>query len=118
MSSPDPNKVYWQDEAFVHIEDEWIGMGARMASSMEIKMRDFNGMAGWEGMKPLCPACYMLTGYNMLVLMAMKNGQSLEELQASMIGLFESMDMQNPMQTSLHVTCELPDNSGCEEETG
>lgn len=115
-------KVYWQDDNLVHVEDQWQDYGHRMAAKLEIAMRDANGIEGWEGfeMKPLCPACYMLIGYNMLVALAQRNGQRLVELKESMSRLFSDMDLNSPYTDTVNVVCELPSqsNSDCMEETG
>jgi len=108
MSKPDNGKVYWQDDSYVHVEDRWQEFGQRMADKLEMAIRRANSDGGfYDTEKPICPACYMLIAYNMLVNMAKKNGQTLEELQASMLGMFESMDFDNPFKDSLEVMCHV-----------
>lgn len=123
MSSPHANKVYLHDEQFVHVENQWIEMGGRMVDKMELMMRAWNGNEGWETdkagyIKPLCPACYMLIAYNMLVELAERNGQDLQELKESMAKLFNEMDKTKPYTTVMKVVCPVPNNNPCEKETG
>lgn len=87
--------VYWQDENLVHIENRWIPFGQTRAGDWEVKMRNYAFLMGdanaWDMERPMCPACYMLAGYNMLVALAQRTGQSLEELGESMAMLFSQL---------------------------
>ena len=126
MTKPTQNgkegKVYWQDDNLIHVDGEWVFLGERMATEVEIVMRKHNELNlekdkefSWSA--PLCPACYMLIAYNMLVGLAQRTGQDIEELRSSMIELFTHMDAQNPHATAINVICPL-DVEKDWEETG
>lgn len=83
--------IYGGDPDLIHIPDGRRGDAGRyMASILDAIMR-----TGAEDRTPqqrreqeLCPGCYMIVGFNMLLTLADRNGQSRRELCNSMIDAF------------------------------
>lgn len=82
-------RVYGGDPSLVHIADgSRRAFGADMADYLENRMRAKATPQPTEG-KRLCPGCYMIAGFNMLVTLATRNGQSISELAHTMAHAFE-----------------------------
>lgn len=95
-------RVYGGDPTKIHIKDGGRKqVGDWMADFMDTTMREQayeNGSRAWEESRSqkLCPGCYMVAGYDMLVTLAKRNGQDLGELARSMIGAFQHL-RDNPI---------------------
>jgi hypothetical protein len=91
-------RVYGGDAGLVHIEDgKRAELGYTMAVHLEQLIRRNAVEAGLRTQEQvdaqdLCPGCYMVAGFNMLVKLAKHNGQSMRELAASMANAFASLD--------------------------
>jgi hypothetical protein len=94
-------RVYGGDPNLIHIEDGKRGdMGWRIAEHLNRRMREnYTGHRTTEQLvdQKLCPGCYMIAGFNMLLVLAQENGQSPTELARSMRNAFDSL-LQNPEQ--------------------
>lgn len=90
------SRVYGGDPNLVHIADgERRKIGADIAQDVDEAMRE-NAMANekpYEG--PLCPGCYMIALFNAACELAVRNGQPLTELGATMAHAFSAL-ARNP----------------------
>lgn len=87
-------RVYGGDPNLIHVPDgKRREFGKRMALEldtlmrMEAQQRTLTERLG----QALCPGCYMVVGFNMLVELAMQNGQSLKELGRTMAEAFSAL---------------------------
>ena len=87
-------RVYGGDCELVHIEDGMRQlMGDKIAYDLDTRMRRqarLNGSRTAEQayQQNLCPGCYMIAAFNMLVTLARQNGQDMRELGLSMAEAF------------------------------
>lgn len=96
-------RVYGGDDVLIHVKDGTrAAMGRRMAFNLDTLMRE---KAFGDGMRThaqawgdaeqeeqlLCPGCYMVVGFDMLVALAQQNGQSLRELGSTMAEAFSHL---------------------------
>lgn len=104
MANGTDGRVYGGDPSLIHVKDKTRAeMGRRLAGSLDDEMRyqAFQGgmrtqaEAFGENRQKLCPGCYMVVGYDMLLQLADANGQSRTELARSMIGAFQKL-LDNP----------------------
>lgn len=90
-------RVYGGDCDLIHVADgKRADMGKALAGTLDYRMRHFAEMDGRRtadeaAEQDLCPGCYMIVGYNMLVELAQANGQSLEELGRTMAAAFKQL---------------------------
>lgn len=107
-------RVYGGDERLVHIKDgQRANMGAKLAIALDSMMRAdaiADGLKTPEDaeIEPLCPGCYMVTAYDMLVHLAVQNGQDLREMARSMANAFAmlAIDPFRPLQEEIDVITE------------
>jgi hypothetical protein len=94
-------RVYGGDPNLIHIDDgKRADMGLRLASILDGKMREeYSGerTLGQRVMQSLCPGCYMIAAFDMLLTLADSNGQSRTELARSMRNAFQNL-LNNPEQ--------------------
>lgn len=94
-------RVYGGDANLIHIDDgKRAEMGQDMASLLDGNMRAaYTGPRTNEELmnQALCPGCYMIAGFNMLLELADRNGQSRTELARSMRNAFDNL-LNNPEQ--------------------
>ncbi|MGN6819230.1 MAG: hypothetical protein ACTHJR_11240 [Sphingomonas sp.] len=91
-------RVYGGDPNLIHVPDGTRAeLGKAMAKKLDMAMREGaeNRTVGQRLYQALCPGCYMVVGFDMLVTLANQNGQSLNQLADSMIGAFEQLKV-NP----------------------
>lgn len=87
-------RIYGGDAMLIHIKDgRRRDFGEELAAVLDTQMRELalrRGMKTKEEVNSqnLCPGCYMIAAFNMLVTLAHQNGQSMHELGASMAQLF------------------------------
>ncbi len=94
-------RVYGGDPGLIHVPDGQRGyLAAKAATYIDREMR--LGAIGrtreerWS--QPLCPGCYMVVGFNMLVDLARRNGQPLSELGRTMSAAFKKLELdQSPL---------------------
>ena len=93
-------RVYGGDPNLIHIADgtryqvaeraaEVIGAEMRLRAHQE-GQRTWNQIWGSER-QSLCPGCYMVVGFDTMLLMARQNGQSLRELGLTMANAFAKL---------------------------
>lgn len=110
MANGTDGRVYGGDPELVHVPDgRRTEIGLQLADIADDAIRmssgDFTrGMDYAKPSKPLCPGCYMVVGFNMLVALARENRQSLSELGNTMSQAFlrladcgESLDSNGAM---------------------
>lgn len=113
MSNGTLNRVYGGDPGLIHIAD---GQRAKMADLLAEELNKRMRFGAWyreertqeqAQTQPLCPGCYMVVGFDMLVTLARNNGQSLTELSRTMIGAFQELakceDYDNACRESITV---------------
>jgi hypothetical protein len=94
MSNGTLGRVYGGDPELVHIPDgQRADVGHELAKEADAIIREFGIAKAGKSLKnyydkPICPGCYMVAGFNMLVVLAQKNGQSLTELGNTMSRAF------------------------------
>lgn len=92
-------RVYGGNPNVIHIDDgKRAEMGEVLAVGLESMMRqNYQGPRTNEQRQtqPLCPGCFMIAGFNMLLVLADKNGQSRTELARTMRNAFDQL-LQNP----------------------
>lgn len=90
-------RVYGGDCNLIHVADgKRAELGAAMAYTLENQMRKDAFARGDRTLmdaanQPLCPGCYMVVGFDMLVTLARQNGQSLQELGRTMARAFDNL---------------------------
>jgi hypothetical protein len=88
-------RVYGGDCNLIHVADgKRAAAGQLMARNLDEEMRFRAVKEGRRSIveastQQLCPGCYMIVGFNMLVTLADQNGQSHVELADSMIAAFQ-----------------------------
>lgn len=104
-ATPDPHsgvtRVYGGDCGLVHVPDGQRGLvGADIAGTLDRKIRAIATREAYRkgeldiavsdklDTDTLCPGCYMVVGYDMLVHLARTNGQDVRELALTMIHEF------------------------------
>lgn len=89
------DRVYGGDANLIHIDDgKRADMGIRLAELLEERMRkEYSGERTIDERidQNLCPGCFMIAGFNMLVTLADANGQSRTELARSMRNAFDQL---------------------------
>jgi hypothetical protein len=91
-------RVYGGDPNLIHVPDGTrADVGARAAAFVENEMRQGaeNRTERQREMQRLCPGCFMVVGFNMLLRLADDTGQDRRELARSMIHAFEQL-LANP----------------------
>lgn len=110
-------RVYGGNCKLIHVADgKRAYEGKMMASHLDLRMRKKAVKEGMDYRKaselPLCPGCYMVVSFNMLVELAKQNGQSLAELGSSMsqafLKLAECKDSEQPCIESIEVLLDPP----------
>lgn len=106
-------RVYGGDCDLIHVADgKRAALGSAMAFTLENQMRKDaftrgDRTAAQATNQPLCPGCYMVVGFDMLVTLARQNGQSLQELGRTMAQAFTQLaECDNPDEAcieSIHV---------------
>lgn len=90
-------RVYGGDPDLIHIEDgQRNRMGQVMAESLDDKMREMAVLAHsrtfreafGDQKQDLCPGCYMVAGFDMMIHLARANGQDLKELGRTMAAAY------------------------------
>lgn len=90
-------RVYGGDENLIHIADGHRNQFAKdTAAELDRHMRLAalsNGQrdGAQASSQKLCPGCYMVVGYDLLVYLAKHNGQSLVELGSTMAAAFSRL---------------------------
>lgn len=85
-------RVYGGDCNLIHVADaKRAEAGQWLARQLDYEMRRRaqDRTAEQKETQALCPGCYMIVGYNMLIELAKRNGQSLTELGRSMAAVFQ-----------------------------
>ena len=94
-------RVYGGDPNLIHIDDgRRADMGLRLAEHLDMRMRmEYSGERTLEQKvdQALCPGCYMIAAFNMLLTLADENKQSRTSMARTMIGAFEKL-LENPEQ--------------------
>lgn len=88
-------RVYGGVPSLIHIPDGHRGdLGAALATDLDRMMRvgAVNRTQHERAAQRLCPGCYMIVGFNMLIALADRNGQPRRELARSMIRAFEKLE--------------------------
>jgi hypothetical protein len=92
-------RVYGGKPQLIHIDDgQRAVMGVRIAEHLERRMRDeYQGerTPAQRVDQDLCPGCYMVAGFNMMLTLADANNQSRTELARSMRNAFDLL-LKNP----------------------
>lgn len=96
MASKNGNegRVYGGDCDLIHIADgKRAEAGQWLARQLDYEMRRRaqDRTTEQKETQALCPGCYMIAGYNMLIALAEDNDQSLKELGASMAPVFQML---------------------------
>lgn len=99
MASKNGNdgRVYGGDCALIHVEDgQRQNMGREVAHFLDTTMRvravERGVRSPFEAAtQDLCPGCYMIVGYNLLIELARLNEQSTVELGRSMAKVFTAL---------------------------
>lgn len=110
-------RVYGGDSSRIHVVDGGRKqMGDWTADFLDAEMSNRayeRGDRTWEESQTqkLCPGCYMIVGYNMLVSLALRNGQDLQELARSMIGAFQHLEANpdHPFTEEIEVILDSPE---------
>ena len=90
-------RVYGGDCNLIHVADgQRAALGEAMAHTLDAQMRKNaftrgDRTATQATNQPLCPGCYMVVGFDMLVTLARQNGQSLQELGSTMACAFDNL---------------------------
>lgn len=90
-------RVYGGDKNLIHIKDGTRNLVAKfLAMTLNSAMRREAVGRGERtndeaALQKLCPGCYMVVGYDMLVALAKQNNQSLVELGATMSAAFQRL---------------------------
>lgn len=87
-------RAYGGDANLVHIPDHHrADVGAAMADSLERTMRLLAIPLHPDDWKTatLCPGCYMIAGFDMLVELARRTGQPVKEIAATMARAFTEL---------------------------
>lgn len=101
MANGTDGRVYGGDPELVHIADgQRAETGRMLAEVLDSWMRDAayrDGARSKEeaATQPLCVGCTMIAGFDMLVALAQRNGQSLKELGLTMAAAFAKL-AENP----------------------
>lgn len=102
-------RVYGGDCNLIHIADgQRQIVGSQVATMLEMTMR-MNAIEDGrrsvdDGMnQQLCPGCYMIAGFHMLVALAEQNGQDMRELGASMAKAFTALANGSPIGEEIDV---------------
>ncbi len=110
MASKNGNdgRVYGGDCELIHIADgKRESVGQWLASVLDEEMRtgavDSDARTELQAFgdddhqeQDLCPGCYMIVGYNMLIELARQNDQSMVELGRSMAAVFTALAEGRP----------------------
>jgi hypothetical protein len=101
MANGTDGRVYGGDPDLIHVDDgARADMGLRLAERLEGMMRtEYSGerTPDQRVMQKLCPGCYMIVAFDMLLTLADANGQSRTELARSMRNAFDNL-LANPSQ--------------------
>lgn len=90
-------RVYGGDCNLIHVADgHRAEYGAALAHHLDGMMRDAayrDGERTWKEAvnQPLCPGCYMVVGFDMMLTLAKENGQSIKELARTMRDAFDNL---------------------------
>src|ERR1044072_9106005 len=87
-------RVYGGDPNLIHVSDgQRANAGRKMAQVLDELMRERaeNRTAEQRATQKLCPGCYMIVTFDMLLTLADQNGQPRRELALSMIGAFSKL---------------------------
>lgn len=91
-------RVYGGDCNLIHVADgKRAQFGKALAETLDHRMRtaaEAEGRRTYQEAEDqdLCPGCYMIVGFNMLVALAQRNGQSIEELGRTMARAFAELE--------------------------
>lgn len=113
MNSATMGRVYGGDPRLIHIPDgqrERVGKDAADFMDGRIRMAARRQLE----IKPLCPGCYMVAGFDMLVALAQDNGQSLKELGLTMAQAFQELASEegDPFREEIRVILD-PEETPC-----
>lgn len=101
-------RVYGGDANLIHVADgNRANVGAQMATMLDMTMRvdavnDERRTLDQATAQQLCPGCYMIVGFNMLVTLAEENEQSLSELGRTMAAAFTMLADQTETGQGFH----------------
>lgn len=87
-------RVYGGNPDLLHVPDgQRAALGHLVAAFLEGQMRENaeNRTDRQKEMQPLCPGCYSVVAFDMLVVLADDNGQSRRELARCMINAFQKL---------------------------
>lgn len=92
-------RIYGGNPELVHVPDGMrTALGQKLAKDAENSIRmvsaSHNDNARYKEsyQYPLCPGCYMVVGFNMMVTLASRNGQSITEMARSMKEAFAKLE--------------------------
>ena len=110
-------RVYGGNPNLIHIDDgERALMGVRIAEHLERRMREeYKGerTPAQRVDQKLCPGCYMIAGFNMMLTLADANGQCRAELARSMMKAFETLAKNPEMGLTEEIIIQL---DPCDDE--
>jgi hypothetical protein len=99
-------RVYGGDPNLIHVPDgKRADLGAALATDLDRLMRvgAQNRTLHEQATQRLCPGCYMVVAYDMLVTLALRNGQPLPELARAMRDAFDRLlqDSSDPLMEEI-----------------
>lgn len=117
MNSGTEGRVYGGNPKLLHVKDGTrAALGVFMAGELDQAMGalafEDGADASFVADAPLCPGCYMVVGFDMLLHLADQNNQSRTELARTMIGAFQKLldDPSSGLTEEIEVLLDPP---GC-----
>src|SRR6476469_7412192 len=94
-------RVYGGNPNLVHVPDGMrsklgkraahdVDTSIRMVAASKMVEQQKSFKAAWQ--QPLCPGCYMVVGFNMMLTLAQRNGQSITEMARTMKNAFARLE--------------------------
>ncbi len=101
MANGTDGRVYGGDPELVHVPDgQRKEVGNALAAVADTIIRQMGQRSYDNPSLPLCPGCYMVVGFNMMVELAKANGQSLQELGNTMSKAFSILAGQGVLDSN------------------
>lgn len=112
-------RSYGGDPNLIHIPDHHRADFGRAIADTVISTMRLLGTLGvghdaepYDGDKPVCPGCYMIGLFDALVELAKRDGQSVQELGASMAELFTQLAKDGEYKPTEEMIVVSADTSG------
>lgn len=105
-------RLYGGDSQLIHVADgQRANAGRKMAAVLDELMRQLaeNRTERERVEQALCPGCYMIVAFDMLLTLSDRNGQPRAELALSMIGAFQKL-LEAPENGLIEEICIILDN--------